>query len=326
MAWLKARDYSVYQGDVDFTREPIDIALIKMSGGDNGLYMDANANQNYERAIAAGKGVMGWHFAGGTDPVQEAQYAVRAMEPFAENDVYGIDWEVQHADPVGWVLSYITEFHTLTGAYPIPYLNGSTINAYDWSPVFNLVLPWVAWWGISPDDNVPIKSAYIIQQYDNSGTVVSNGLRVDEDAVFLTLEEFKAHGYHSQPTPPPVQADPTPAPSPAPTPTTDPTPQPSPGPQSSPSPSAPVENPDGSTTIPVTVKPKPVPVITGPSEIDNIEGDVKMVLGKYNKFLVAIAGTLVSFLAAHYGANPIVKDVIDVLTVLGVYQVPNVKE
>lgn len=237
MSWLRARDYSVYQGDVDFTQEPIDIALIKMSGGDAGLYMDPKASINYQRALSADKGVMGWHFAGGTDPISEADYAVRAMMPFAENDVYGIDWEVQHADPVGWVLAYINEFHTKTGCYPIPYLNGSTINSYDWSPVFNLVLPWVAWWGVPPDDNVPIHYPYIIQQYDNSGTVVSNGARVDEDAVFLTLDEFNARGYHAdQPAPEPT---PTPAPIPDPIPVPVPTPTPIPAPTSDPVPVAP---------------------------------------------------------------------------------------
>lgn len=200
MSWLRARDYSVYQGDIDFTKEPIDIALIKMSGGDTGLYLDPNAAINYQKAKNAGKGVMGWHFLGANiDPITQANYAVRAMMPFAQNDVYGVDFEVQVNDPVNFVLQYEQEFHAKTGCYAIPYMNGSTINAYDWSPVFNLVLPWVAWWGISPDANVPIKYPYIIQQYDNTGTVISNGSRVDEDAVFLTLEEFNKYGYQQPP-------------------------------------------------------------------------------------------------------------------------------
>ncbi len=207
MSWLRARDYSVYQGDVDFNTEPIEIALIKMTGGDAGLYVDPNAAINYQKAKNARKGVMGWHFLGANiDPKTQADYAVWGMMPFAENDVYGVDFEVQVSDPVNFVLQYEQEFHSKTGCYAIPYMNGSTINAYDWSPVFNLVLPWVAWWGISPDANVPIKYPYIIQQYDNSGTVVSNGARVDEDAVFLALAEFNAYGYHAPTaTPTPVQ-------------------------------------------------------------------------------------------------------------------------
>lgn len=216
MTWLRARDYSVYQGDVNFNEEPIDIALIKMSGGDAGLYLDPNAAINYQKAINAGKGVMGWHFLGANiAPDIQAQYAAKAMMPFAVGDVYGVDFEVQVADPVNFVLTYEQKFHSITGAWSIPYINGSTINSYDWSPVFDLVLPWVAWWGISPDQNVPIKYPYIIQQYNDSGKVVSNGLPVDEDAVFLTLDQFKAYGYHAPvtvsepapvvPTPQPVQ-------------------------------------------------------------------------------------------------------------------------
>jgi glycosyl hydrolase family 25 len=262
MAWLRARDYSQYQGDVDFTQEPVDIALVKMSGGDNGLYLDPKASQNYGRAVKAGKGIMGWHFAGGTDPVNEANYAVRAMMPFAENDNYGLDWEVQHSDPVGWVLSYVTTFQAQTGAYPTVYMNGSTWNAYDWSPVTDLCGVWVAWWGISPDATVPIKYPYIIQQYDNSGTVVSNGARVDEDAVFITLDEWNARGYHVPNEPQPTQPQPAPTPAPA--------PEPSPvEPSSTPAPEPPAPTPTNPTppaTPPSNPAPTPEPTDSGTSK------------------------------------------------------------
>lgn len=252
MSWLRARDYSVYQGDIDFAQEPIDISLIKMSGGDNGLYLDPKAAQNYERSLAAGKPVGGYHFAGGTDPTQEAAYFLRAMSPLAENDVYILDFEVGVTDPVGWVLTFVDFIHTQINVWPIVYMSGSRWNQYDWSAVTANCGVWVAWWGISPDADVPVKYPYIIHQYDNSGTVVSNGSRVDEDAVFLTIEEFQAYGYHAQvtqPTPPvdPTPAEPTPPPTPvepAPTPTEPTTPEPVPDPTTpAPDPSPPIDTP-----------------------------------------------------------------------------------
>jgi len=282
MSWLRARDYSQYQGDVDFTREPIDIALIKMSGGDAGLYYDSKASQNYGRAVAAGKGVMGWHFAGATDPVAEAQYAVRAMQPFAVGDVYGLDWEVAHPNPPAWVLQYAQTVKSLTGKAPIIYMNGSTANAWDWSPVFAICGFWVAWWGISPDANVPVKYPYIIQQYDDTGTVVSNGVRVDEDAVFLTMDQWRAYGYALPPAPP--------APSPTPTPPT-PTPTPIPSEPTPPIPTAPAPAP----SVPIEVTevvgpPTPVPVVRimppdAPTE-------------NWIKFLVAIIAAIALLFAA----------------------------
>ncbi len=49
-----------------------------------------------------------------------------------------------------------------------------------------------------------------------------------------------------------------------------------------------------------------------------------MTLSKYNKFIVAVVGLVVSYLAQHYGASAVVKDVVLIATALGVYQVPNV--
>lgn len=312
MSYLTGKDISQYQGAWQDTGE--EFVMIKMSGGDAGLYMDSGATQNYSGAVAAGKVIGGYHFAGGGDPVAEADYFVRAMTPVAEDDVYALDWEIQHSDPVGWCNSFVNEVHTKIGVWPLLYINLSTLNSYDWSPVLANCGLWLADWAVSPDDNAPTNGiTYVMQQY-------ADGPGYDRDAFFGTREELQAYGYHAQTTPVEPSA-PVTSPTPPPVEPTDPPIVTTPEPQSSPSPSAPVENPDGSTTIPVTVKPKPV--VTGPDEIEVIEGDVKMVLGKYNKVLVAFAGTLVSFLAAHYGANPIVKDVIDVLTVLGVYQIKN---
>ena len=100
MAWLTGKDISIYQGAWQDTGE--EFVIIKMSGGDAGLYVDPNAASNYKSAVNAGKVVGGYHFAGGTDAVAEADFFVRAMSPLANNDIYALDWEVQNADPVGW--------------------------------------------------------------------------------------------------------------------------------------------------------------------------------------------------------------------------------
>lgn len=96
----------------------------------------------------------------------------------------------------------------------------------------------------------------------------------------------------------------------------------------------PVDNADGSTTIPVTVNPPTPPApgtVIAPTDPvlpweDTVEADAKFVLGKYNKFLVALGGASVSYLLQRYGGSEIVKDVVYALTVGGVWQVPNIKE
>jgi hypothetical protein len=48
-----------------------------------------------------------------------------------------------------------------------------------------------------------------------------------------------------------------------------------------------------------------------------------MSLSNYNKFLVAVAGLVMTYLTMHYGARPWVTDVTMILTALGIYQTPN---
>lgn len=46
-------------------------------------------------------------------------------------------------------------------------------------------------------------------------------------------------------------------------------------------------------------------------------------MAKYNKFLVAALGVILSGLNVMYGMNPYVQMAINVAVMLGVYQVPN---
>jgi lysozyme len=201
MTYTHALDVSVYQGTLDWPKVSEEIAIIKMSGGDAGLYIDPNANKNYYGAKAASKAVGGYHFAGGTDPVKEADYFVRAMSPLAPGDVLVLDWEVQHANPVQWCLAFVEEVHVKTGVWPLLYINASTCNAFNWEPVLLHCGLWIADYAIGPEGNVPIKYQYVMHQYSDSP--------YDQDAWFGTVQQFKEYGFKE-----PSVAIPKPAPEP----------------------------------------------------------------------------------------------------------------
>lgn len=242
MSHITGIDVSQWQGNINWPAVPWPIAIIKMSGGDAGLYLDSKANQNYYGAQAASKAIGMYHFAGGGDPINEADYFINACSPLAENDVLVLDWEVQHANPVGWCLAFVNRVHDKTGVWPLIYFNGSTWNAYDWSPVTKNCGVWVAWYDRDPEANLPVGGKiYVMHQYTSNGSVAGIAGRVDMNAWFGTLDQFKKYGYHAPkaqlppPTPPveppaeipvppvveppvvvPPVAPPTPEPSPAP--------------------------------------------------------------------------------------------------------------
>lgn len=266
MSHIEAVDVSKYQGNINWAAVDRPIVLIKMSGGDNGLYTDSQANQNYYGAKNTGKLIGGYHFAGGGNPQNEADFFIAAMSPLEENDVLALDWEINHADPVGWCTAFVNRVHDRTGVWPLFYANGSTINAHDWSPVRNNCGTWVAWYGQNPEGNLPISGNYVMHQYASSGTVPGINGNVDHDAWFGSLDQFKKYGYHT-----PVAPAPTPPPAPAPVPPPQPVPEP----------------PAPTPTPPVDPTPPPAPV----SEIDKENNSLlKQILALLQDLINKITG------------------------------------
>ena len=243
---LNGKDVSHWN---NYTPGSEDFVMIKMGGGDAGLYMDSKASLNYSNAVNAGKVVGGYWFAGGGEPVAEADYFVRCMSPLAENDVYALDWEIQHTDPVGWVNSFVTEVHNKIGVWCLVYLNISTVNAYDWSPVLANCGLWLAAPSYTFEQNAPVSHTYVMQQ----GPIVGG---IDSDAFFGDRAQLQAYGYHAVVPPNPT---PTPAPTPEPTPTPEPVPTPTPDPTPVPPPV--VVTPPTPTPHPVP-SPTPIPKLT----------------------------------------------------------------
>jgi lysozyme len=246
MGHIDAIDVSQWQGNINWSAVPQPIAILKMSGGDAGLYVDSKANQNYYGAKAAGKLIGGYHFAGGGDPANEADFFVAAMSPLEENDVLVLDWEIEHPDPVGWCTTFVNRVHERTGTWPLFYTNGSRLNQYDWSPVRNNCGTWVAWYGMDPEGSLPVSGMYVMHQYTSDGSVPGIAGRVDLDAWFGTLDQFKMYGWHStQPVPEPTpEPEPVPPPNPIPDPPTpEPVPEPEPEPIPEPTPEPPVPQP-----------------------------------------------------------------------------------
>lgn len=203
MSHITFNDISQWQGNVNWAVHPYPMVIIKMSGGDAGLYLDSKANQNYYGAQGAGKAIGMYHFAGGGDPTNEADYFVNACSPLAVNDVLVLDWEVQHSNPVGWCQTFVQRVHDKTGVWPLIYFNGSTWNSYDWTPVTKNCGVWVAWYDRDPEGTLPVGGKiYVAHQYTSSGSTPGIAGRVDTNAWFGTLDQFKKYGYKAS-TPPP---------------------------------------------------------------------------------------------------------------------------
>lgn len=248
---IAAKDISRWQGTYSETGEPI--VFVKISGGDQGLYVDPQAANNYNQVIAHGHAFGGYHFAGGGDPVGEANFFLNAMKPWNPGEVPCLDWEISHPNPVGWCLAFATQVHATTGAWPVIYMNLATLRAFNWHPVLDNCALWLADWVGHPDGAIDTGSyTYTILQYNDGPTY-------DRDEVYVSsVDQFKKLGWPEPatvpgaapsppvpeppvtPTPPaPESIPPTDTPPPVPEPLPEPTPQPTPAPSPNPLPETP---------------------------------------------------------------------------------------
>lgn len=247
MAQTPGIDVSQWQGNIDWSGVSQDIVIIKMSGGDDGLYFDSKANANYYGAKAAGKAVACYHFAGGTDPIAEADFFLRAVSPLDANDVLVLDWEVQHSDPVGWCAAFVNYVHDKTGVWCMVYLNISTTNSRDWSSVLSNCGLYVAAPSYGWDDTIPVSWPVVMQQgpYIHDAGISGD---LDSDMFFGGIDQFRAYGFHAPGAITPIPVDTPNPPDPLPTPVDPPTPVPTPVPTPKPVPTPiPTPNPDPNT-------------------------------------------------------------------------------
>jgi len=270
MAHVNAIDVSQYQGNINWPAvkaSGVEIAIIKMGGADAGLYTDSKANQNYYAAKAAGLTLGLYYFAGPGNAQNQADHFVSLCSPLEKDDVLILDWEIQSPDPVGFCKAFVDRVHDRTGIWPLIYFNGSTWNSHDWTPVTNNCGVWVAWYGQDPEGNLPVGGKiYVMHQYTSSGSVPGIAGRVDLDAWFGSVAQFKKYGYQpAPPAPAPTPVPPTPTPVP-PAPTPPPTPTPNPDPLPPPAP----------TPVP-TPTPTPIPPVTQPTLLDWVKKIIKAI-------------------------------------------------
>lgn len=268
MAQVKALDVSQWQSSINWSAVKgagYDIAIIKMSGGDAGLYTDSKASANYYGAKNAGMAVAGYHFGGTGNPENEADFFVAAMSPAEQDDVFVLDCEAGLANlpnVVDWCNRFMNRVHDRTGVWPLLYINLATLNAHNWDVVLSKCGLWIAAWNNDPNATLTNKT-YVMHQYTSSGSVPGINGRVDLDMWFGTLAQFKKYGYQKPappaPAPVPPAPEPVPTPEPTPTPTPDPTPPPAPTPEPTP-------------------EPVPVPPQTDKTLLDWLTGIVKKII------------------------------------------------
>lgn len=103
--------------------------IIKATQGNN--YVNPKCNHQWDLAGQNGKLRGLYHYAGGGDPVKEAQYFLANIRNYIGKALLAIDWEEKQNSAWGntnWVRQFVDEVHRQTNIWPIIYVQESALN------------------------------------------------------------------------------------------------------------------------------------------------------------------------------------------------------
>lgn len=204
-------DISHWQGspNFDYLRSAgTEFCITKLTEGTT--YRDPTSRRNRSEAKRAGMISGIYHFAKAGNAIREADFFVDTAGDVSE-ELLVLDWEVKHADPVGWCLTWLNRVFERTGCRPLIYINKSTRNGFNWSPVIagNFGL-WLASYDGVTDQPAANGWAVAMKQYTSSGRVAGIAGDCDRDAFYGTVGQLRKYTVGgaatapSAPAPPPL--------------------------------------------------------------------------------------------------------------------------
>ncbi|MCL4474213.1 MAG: glycoside hydrolase family 25 protein [Actinobacteria bacterium] len=194
-------DISKAQGSIDWDTllTSTDFVIMKAGGGNIGLYPDPQFGRNQLEARRVGIARGYYYFAGGSDPVAEADYFYGLVGKLQPGEVVALDFEVDHPDPVGYSLAFLQRAEQLFGVKPLLYTNMNRIWTHDWRAVSTNGYP--LWGAIYDDDHnvMPLAGAWsvpAIKQFSDAGALPGIGENpVDLDVLNTdVVADFKSLG------------------------------------------------------------------------------------------------------------------------------------
>ena len=212
MASTAGFDISHFQGKPNFTavrNAGFQFGIHKITESSN--YADPNMPVNRQGIKNAGMVFGGYHFARGGNIQAEADWFVREMN-IQVGEFVVLDWEIAHADPVGWSIAWLRRVRDTTGVNPFIYMNQSAMNGSNWQPVVDEGFPlWLAKYDYAATAPTTKYWPYAaMKQYTDRGTVPGISGNVDVDVFYGTVDQLLKYCKQGATPPPQPPTPPTP--------------------------------------------------------------------------------------------------------------------
>lgn len=210
---LKGLDISNWQKNINLDAVNFDFMIAKATEGVD--FVDKFCDGFIQKAKAKGKLYGFYHFARTeNDPIREADYFVDNCSGYFGEGLPILDWEPKQAGNVNWALLWLKRVEERTKIKPMIYMNESTENSYDWTPVVeNDNGLWIAKYSQNKPRVVHFKG-YAMWQYTSTGRLDGYGGDLDLNEFYGDEAAWRAYcGNKSEVTPAP-QPQPEPQPEP----------------------------------------------------------------------------------------------------------------
>lgn len=216
-------DVASYQSGLDPSRVPMDFIIVKSTQGTS--YTNPDFKRMMDAALKAGKLVGIYHYAEGQDPVREADFFLKTIDPYIGKATLWLDWErIQNTkfgkQDVSWCKTFCDRVYEKTGVLTGIYMSKSVCRAHDWSPVAKKYPLWCAQYAstsVTGYQASPWTDSYgfgaweapIVYQYSSSGSLTGWGGRLDLDIAYITKDEWLAYAKGTKKAEPPKHPEKT---------------------------------------------------------------------------------------------------------------------
>lgn len=195
---MRGIDISNWQSDVSLQLLDIDFCIVKATEGLH--FVDSTCDGFVQNCKKLGLPWGFYHFARENDPLQEAEFFVKACKGYFGEGIPVLDYETTNQNNKLWCEQFITRVHDLTGIWCMLYTSASWCGMFEGSWIARKCPLWVAgypyvmteWATQSMPYNIyPFKSA-AIWQFSDSLRLSGYGNNLDGDIAYIDKKQWEA--------------------------------------------------------------------------------------------------------------------------------------
>lgn len=139
-------DISKAQLGIDLTKVPCDFVITKATQGIS--YVNPDCDRTYQQAKNAGKCLGVYHYAGGNDPVSEADFFLKNITGYIGEAILVLDFEKYqnkaYSQGATWCKKFLDRVYDQTKVRALVYISKSVCREFDWGEVAPNHGLWVA--------------------------------------------------------------------------------------------------------------------------------------------------------------------------------------